>query len=369
MLSRVLTIKREQGLLPLIGHILDYSSDMVVSVILLVDTELKASKDSNITWLTRFWLWRHGFISTASQVYDFDSHSPKVYLSHVQHRLRACKIDEPLIPLFHDKRMFDQLLNAYDEYLPECYGVITDGEVRLFDNEESRSIDDLVTAPPTGGLVVKPTEGMGGRGVDVIESNSEDLLLNRKQHNPSDIMTAIKEHTDSLLYERVQQADYAADIYSDASNTLRIITMIDPDIDQAFVARAVHRFGTDASAPVDNWSRGGICAGVDLETGKLMEVAETPGGGKLKRRKDHPNTGAPVTGVEVENWEMIREEICSIAEYLSRTPYIGWDVIVTDHAFKIIEANGRPGPNTMQIPGPMLTDERIQRFYRHHDVI
>lgn len=50
---------------------------------------------------------------------------------------------------------------------------------------------------------------------------------------------------------------------------------------------------------------------------------------------------------------------------------MGWDVIVTDHesSFKVIEGNAAPGIDSLQTHWPMLTDERVRRFYRHHGVL
>jgi hypothetical protein len=74
-----------------------------------------------------------------------------------------------------------------------------------------------------------------------------------------------------LVCAYVEQADYARTIFPDVANTIRVLTMYDDEAGQAFAAAAVHRFGTRAQGPtaVDNWSRGGLTAAIDLAGGCL----------------------------------------------------------------------------------------------------
>jgi hypothetical protein len=52
------------------------------------------------------------------------------------------------------------------------------------------------------------------------------------------------------------------------------------------------------------------------------------------------------------------------------TPYIGWDVVVTDThgSFRVVEGNSSPDVIN-QTHEPLLADERVVRFYEHHGVI
>jgi hypothetical protein len=50
-------------------------------------------------------------------------------------------------------------------------------------------------------------------------------------------------------------------------------------------------------------------------------------------------------------------------------PYIGWDIIVQEEGFKIIEGNNHPGLDTLQAHRPLLKDPRVRKFYKAHGVI
>lgn len=50
--------------------------------------------------------------------------------------------------------------------------------------------------------------------------------------------------------------------------------------------------------------------------------------------------------------------------------YVGWDVVVTDDGFKVIEGNNNTDIEIqMHRRLGLLTQPRVQRFYEHHKVI
>ncbi len=53
-------------------------------------------------------------------------------------------------------------------------------------------------------------------------------------------------------------------------------------------------------------------------------------------------------------------------------PYVkhaGWDVIVTDDDFVVIEINDHPGNRTLQVHEPLLRNDRLREFYEREGVI
>jgi D-alanine-D-alanine ligase-like ATP-grasp enzyme len=45
-------------------------------------------------------------------------------------------------------------------------------------------------------------------------------------------------------------------------------------------------------------------------------------------------------------------------------PYIGWDIVVTENNFVVIEGNTKPGIESMQILAPLLEKERNREIMR-----
>jgi hypothetical protein len=79
----------------------------------------------------------------------------------------------------------------------------------------------------------------------------------------------------------VDQAGYAATIYPDTANTLRVLTLCDAD--GCFVAAAAHRFGSRRSGSIDNWHRGhgGLNAPIDRARGALGRAVTLRDDGRL----------------------------------------------------------------------------------------
>jgi len=147
--------------------------------------------------------------------------------------------------------------------------------------------------------------------------------------------------------------------------------MIDPATGEPFVATASHRFGTAASTPVDNAAQGGLSTGIDTETGRLAETLRFAGDDGVAVQRDHPDTGIRIEGTQIPGWPRICAAVREMAGSLAPlTPYIGWDVLVTDAdgSFRILEANTAPDV-IVQAHEPLLTDDRVRRFYEHHGVL
>jgi hypothetical protein len=164
------------------------------------------------------------------------------------------------------------------------------------------------------------------------------------------------------------QHPYAADIYPGSVNTIRIVTLQDDA--GGFVAVAVHRFGTSASAPVDNFSRQGAVAPIDNE-GKLGRLAvQHKATCTVRLSEKHPDTDAQVSGVQVPNWAAVRNRVLAAHGSLPQVPVIAWDIAIDPVGEPImIEANASTDVDVVQIHAPLLADDRVRRFYGTHGVI
>jgi hypothetical protein len=145
--------------------------------------------------------------------------------------------------------------------------------------------------------------------------------------------------------------------------------MRDPETQRSFVATAVHRFGNSKSAPVDNWTAGGLSVRVDLETGALSTGITYPRAGSLEWHHSHPETGAQIEGIVVPGWQNVIARILAAADAYDFLSYVGWDVVIRDDGFSVLEGNNYTDVNLLQIHGGLLKDKRVAQFYRYHRVI
>ncbi len=157
-----------------------------------------------------------------------------------------------VVPL-HNKYTFQLLTEPELPVLPELYGLIDGGVFRPRAADED---DPLAVLDRVGKLVLKPTRGGKGTGVLFLDRTPDGPTLNGDHVARSTLRERLAGLDEYLVTEFVRQHDYAATIFPDATNTLRIYSVFDRRTDEAEVFRAVHRLGSEASAPTDNWSRG-----------------------------------------------------------------------------------------------------------------
>ncbi|QFU83055.1 sugar-transfer associated ATP-grasp domain-containing protein [Natronorubrum aibiense] len=345
----------------------------------------------------RLWLWRRGFLSQSDAVYDLEESTYESYVNDYQRYVRTKRINGTWSVALSNKLLFHRVLQPFDDRRMAVYGMIRDGTFHGVDSSEGRrELTDggATMSPPaksarepaTDGdnaaqwvvsrledeekLVLKWAHGGGGNNVFLCTHTDDGYRVNGDHYTAAELRSLVTGLDEYLVCEFVEQGSFAADRYPDTPNTLRIITMYDAVENEPFVAAAIHRIGTSDSEPLDNFTQGGLSAEVDLETGELGPGAKPPAGDGVEWHASHPDTGAPVEGVSVPGWERIRDQILEMADACSFVPYIGWDVIVTgsDGEFSVIEANSYPGLKSIQVHGPLLTDDRVRRFYERMDV-
>ena len=106
-------------------------------------------------------------------------------------------------------------------------------------------------------------------------------------------------------------------------------------------------------------------AKIDLDTGVLSEAR------CLHNRnvyKVHPDSGAPIEGVQVPGWQQLKADMIDLANKLPYMHFIAWDILITEEGHCIIEANTSSGVNIIQLWGGQRNKE-LGDFYRYHKVI
>lgn len=341
----------------------------------------------------RLWLYRHGFRARAAHLYDFETYDVENYLSDVARYVHAYYLNGAWRDAVDNKLLTHLLLSEFDDHLPSVYGLLKGGRLHTIDmvelpRSDSESFGRSMARPSgpessvadgvdwfidrlrsEGKLVCKRFKGGSGNQVLICVFDDGEYAINGGSCSEGELRARIEGLDDYLVTEYVPQAGYAADIYPEAVNTMRVLTMYDETRGEAFVPIATHRFGTARSGALDNFSQGGLSVGVDRESGRLGPGVRYLPPDPPERFETHPDTGERIAGLEVPDWDRIRSELLSIAERLSYIPYIGWDLVVTDSGeFSIIEANNNTSA-VIQIHKPLLRDARTRRFYERRGVI
>ncbi len=323
----------------------------------------------------RVMMWRSGFRNISGTLYDLSHEHARDYLPD-KVRLQTYTTGRTSSTLdingsfargvLDDKLLFTCLLSQKLP-IPRILAVVERGEVFT---QGQVTGDVLSLAQTYGSVILKPSDGSRGKGVYRLDHEPE-LTLNGRSVTPAEVRDLTRRLNNYLVTETIQQARYAETICPATTNTMRVVTMTDPDTNEPFVARAVHRFGTFETQPTDNWSRGGLCALVNPQTGTLgpgVQHAQRTEG-KLRWRSHHPDTGEAIEGVRVPRWEELCSALLDAVRSAPFLKYVGWDVAVTDHGFSVVEGNKNTDFDLLQVHGGLLKDPKVRHFYKRHRVI
>lgn len=337
-----------------------------------VEAEWRSRTRTAVPPRRRLWLYRHGMLSKRDATWNLSAETIDEYLSDSQ-RSKCVRIDAPYGEGLKNKLLFRDLVGAtHRQLLPDLYGVVRDGEIDANGPGTLEATDELVSLLAEEAVVSKPVDGAKGDTVHVLDATDDRYRIDGRAVSAPTLVSRLTSDRDLLLEAYVSQADYAAAVYPDTVNTVRLLTMLDRSGDP-FVAAAMHRFGTVTSGAVDNWDADGVCAGIDTQTGALNRVAVTePGGFSVDWMESHPDTGTRITGTSVPGWDRVVDQVLDLAgEYGWYWPYVGWDVVVTDDAgsIKVLEGNRNPGVEALQTHKPLLGDPRVRQFFERHGIV
>lgn len=315
--------------------------------------------DTRVPWYKRLKWYMQGFNSDRYYMYEFDKNNPKDYLPDLYKR-RTIKLDGKYAILLNDKKLFDHMTR---DIIPSniLYGEIIDKKIyidhKLSDHE---NLKELLYEKRD--LIVKRRSDGGGKGVYWLSYHEDQIMVDRVNVSIDEFLLSLDFRHEYLITEYIRQADYANKIFPYTSNTIRVQTMRDPDNGEVFISLAVHKFGTKASIPTDNQSKGGIVAAVDIETGIIGRPCNYTNIERLTYYDVHPDTHEVIEGVRIPKWKEITDEIIGYAEKLDYLPYIGWDIVVTNSGVRVIEGNSHTGIG-LQMFQPFYANKRAKRFF------
>ena len=261
-------------------------------------------------------------------------------------------------PLVDDKLQTKKLATEANIAVPELYGVIqTEYQVRHF----AEMIE------PHAEFALKPSRGSGGKGILVIAGRSKDMyrsvdgsLLTREEvgYHLSNVisgMYSLGGQPDKALIEYRVQFDpvFEAISYQGVPDIRGIVFLGVP-------VMSMVRLPTRMSGGKANLHQGAIGAGIDIATGRTLTAVW-----RNAIVSEHPDTGNPVTGIKIPNWEKLLKIVAQCNE-LTGLGYIGVDLVLDkDKGPLILEINARPGLN-IQIANRSGLLPRLKLVEQHY---
>ena len=222
-------------------------------------------------------------------------------------------------------------LRFYDKnYMYQILGTFTKREQLFCPAKDYQEVEAFFLRHPKA--IFKPNHSYCGTGIEIWSADDTEIreLYERASKQQG------------VLDEPVVQHPDLARLNPDSINTVKIYTMMIRDVCH-FVAAEL-RIGRRGSF-VDNLERGGLAAGVDLETGAVVGKAYDL---RMKPYSVHPDTGVALTGFTLPHWT----ELLHFTEECARTcpiAYVEWDFAIRVKDCVLIEANANARNTEIQM--------------------
>lgn len=304
-----------------------------------------------------------GFLADQYILYDFKHNNKNEYLSEFDW-YRSRYINEPFDVALNNKVICTEILKHHIRFA-ENYFIKNKNNVLDFKNGVRTHEDIYNCLVEHGRLVIKPFALGKGNGVHLFSFEEGRVYIDDKPHTKEEFIEFITRRDGYIICEYMKQHEYSDQIYDKTVNTIRFITMRDINTHNFKVFFAVQRIGTKKTIPVDNGSKGGLVAKIDLETGMLSEAKCLK---NLNVYEVHPDSGKAIKGVVIPRWQEIKKEVLDVANKMPYMDFIAWDLLITEEGVCVIEANTSSGVNIIQLWGGQRNGE-LGDFFRHYNVI
>lgn len=308
-----------------------------------------------------------GYMVDQKAIYDFDHNDRHEYLSEFDW-YRSRWINEPFDQMLNNKIICTEVLSQYT-YVPKILFMKNKGRMVSLEKDCAdgyKTNEDLMALLERFSVMfMKPLAAGKGKGVHRIELSQGKVNVDGEFKNKQEFFAFLDSSDGWFLSEGVRQHPFLDSLYDKTTNTIRLITLRDPNTGCYKVFFAVQRIGTSATIPVDNGSRGGLVSCINLETGELSEARSLQA---LDAHEVHPDSGAPIKGQHVPAWDDLKNQMIHLAKKFPFMNFIAWDILLTEKGPCIIEANTSSGVNIIQLWGPQRNGE-LGDFYRAHGVI
>ena len=261
------------------------------------------------------------------------------------------------------------------EWLIPEYGYIEDGVIHDYPEQ----VLSTRTALEETSTVVKHVGSSSGENIYFIDV--EQTTLTERMTTIKEILKASHQGR-YVVYDWAMQHEYAEEIFSMGSNSLRFL-VFSPEGEYPQIAACVQKWATLTSGAADNWNKGGLTTavinGVMLDTMEDFTRVPDRGGNGSSRLPTYPNvdrrheihieTGERIMGKTIPFWTEAEEMVLEASNILrEELPFIGWDVIITPSGPRIIEGNPWPGIQLIQVHYPLLANVRFRQFLESHNV-
>ncbi|OEU82144.1 MAG: hypothetical protein BA873_01975 [Desulfobulbaceae bacterium C00003063] len=193
-------------------------------------------------------------------------------------------------------------------------------------------------------IFVKPLDGQGGYGIYIFHNKDNGKYITKyKDVLTEDFLRKIAVKKDYIVQPGLIQDPEISRIYPHSVNTFRIAT--ENKNGDVRILCATLRLGRGGNE-VDNSAQDGIITKVDVETGRIGNLATSE---QCEYFEKHPDTRFVFKKNRISNWNKVKQfAICS-AKKMPQFTYLGWDIALTQEGPLAVETNLKFGLDHYQV--------------------
>lgn len=266
------------------------------------------------------------------EFYNLNKLERKTYLTRVKNNAIVRKYNnKEYFKYFDDKCKFNEIFNKYlkRDWL---YLNSFDDFFKFCSNKKE--------------IIVKPIDGCGGVGVELIKVNKNNL---KKVYNN------LLETNRLLVEEKIMQHKSLSKLNKSSVNTLRIVSFYDGK--KVHILNSVFKIGN--GGVTDNFSSGSMYT--FIKDGKIIVPAIDRDDNIYYK---HPISNIDLIGYEIPNYDKAIDLVKECAKIIKEVKYVGWDVAIMDNDVCLIEGNCYPGIYQIK-PSFLSVKEGLVNIYEH----
>jgi len=241
-----------------------------------------------------------------------------------------------------DKFYFNVFLERFGIPTPAVYCYIKDKQVLYcdprFEIDSQKTANEQLKQLFSNDMdaFCKPSSGQLGNGAFALKVQDSKIYMDGELSSVDKLIDVLFS-ANYLVQKRIYQHPIMNTLCDSTINSIRLQTVMTKE-GEVIPFGAGLRIGRKGSS-VDNWAKGGVFVGIDMEKGMLMETGFLkPGYGTSA--KEHPDTHVVFKDFEIPYYKEAEKKAMELHKRLYRSHSVGWDIAITEDGPMFIEGNG-----------------------------
>jgi hypothetical protein len=215
-------------------------------------------------------------------------------------------------------------------------------------------------------LFGKPLDGiqsLGAASFDRYDTEKDCLVGGSGSETPLDaFVNDVASHYGSgyLFQRRVSPHSDVRKLCGDRLATVRLLTILTKSGPK--LLRACWKIPAGTNVADNFWRSGNMLAQLDLTGGRVLRVMRGAGS-TAEEPTLHPDTGAPMIGFVIPEWNQIVDLALEGAKVLPEVALVGWDIAPVDGGAVLVELNHNPDFKLTQIADRRGTMDSVMKEF------